>query len=217
MKLAITFGHRRRRGAALLYSIFAAFTAAAMVSVLMTISLSSDRSAVRKREVGQARYMSEGGVEVARKAVTESIANWQAIPANGTVTIDGQQVDYTVTPTGFAGVETDPSGIQTFVTGYQISASSEVGGTQSTVNRMINSEATPIFQYAVFYTNDLEINPPLAAANQVTGDAPKMFLRGRIHSNGDMYLNCGGVMTINSNYVRAVGDLFRNRKGGLPN
>ena len=215
MKLARS-RHSRQRGAALLYAIFAAMAAAAMVSVLMTVSLSTDRSAVGKREGGQSRYMSEGAVEVARRDVTSAIANWQAVPATGQVTIDGTQVDYTVTPTGFATIETEPSGVQKMITGYQIEARSTVGGTQSTVHRLINSEAIPIFQYAVFYTNDLEINPPLAASSQNTQDAPRMFLHGRIHSNADMYLNCGGTMTINSNYVRAVGDLYRIRKGGLP-
>jgi hypothetical protein len=45
-----------------------------------------------------------------------------------------------------------------------------------------------------------------------------MTLAGRVHSNANMYLNCGGTLTVNTNYLRAAGNIYRNRKdnpGGL--
>jgi len=53
----------------------------------------------------------------------------------------------------------------------------------------------------VFYTNDLEILP-----------GPSMTLGGRVHSNGDMYIGCGNTLTVDTNYRRAVGNVYRVRK-----
>jgi len=53
----------------------------------------------------------------------------------------------------------------------------------------------------VFYTDDLEVMP-----------GPDMTLSGRVHSNRDMYLGSNSTLTMNTNYVRAVGNVYRNRK-----
>jgi hypothetical protein len=39
-----------------------------------------------------------------------------------------------------------------------------------------------------------------------------MRLGGRVHTNGNMYLGSGATLTIDTNYVRAVGDIYRRRK-----
>jgi hypothetical protein len=106
-----------------------------------------------------------------------------------------------VTPTAFSTITTDAAGIQTIVTGYEVEARAAVMNHSSTMHRLVNTEATPVFQFAVFYTDDLEINP-----------GPSMLLGGRVHTNSDMYLNCGGTLTVNTNYLRAVGSIYRNRK-----
>jgi hypothetical protein len=204
MKAQLAHKGNSRRGAAMLYALFAAFTAATMVSVMMSLSLSTHRSSNTQRRSLQARYLAEGAIEVAKRDVANAVANWAAVPAAGKATIDGVEIDYTVTPTGFSGVSTDPSGIQTLIDGYEIRADATSDGHQSVAHRLINTEATPIFQFAVFYTEDLEINP-----------GQDMTIRGRIHTNKDMYLNTSGVMTLDTNYVRAVGNLYRDRKGTI--
>ncbi len=196
-----------RRGMALLYTVFAVFAAATMVSMMMTVAFSASRMSKVKKHANQARYAAEGSVETAKKDIIDAIANFRAVPAAGNVVYTnpsgGQQlqVPYTAAPTGFAQVVTDPAGIQTLVTGYQIQATANINGHRQTLRRLMNAEATPIFQYAVFYTNDLEINP-----------GPNMTLSGRVHTNANMYLNCGATLTVNTNYLRAVGDILRYRK-----
>jgi hypothetical protein len=69
------------------------------------------------------------------------------------------------------------------------------------ITRVVEAQLTPLFQYAVFYNNDLEILP-----------GPDMTLTGRVHSNRDMYLGCGATLKMDTNYVRAVGKIFRKRK-----
>ena len=191
----------RRRGAALLYTIFVSLAAASMASLLMAVSTSADRSAKTFRRTTQARYLAEGSVEVGKLTVATAMANWLPVPPGGIATINGQAVAFTVTPTGFNSVDTDPAGIQTILTGFQLAATANVERGRVTSNRLINTRATPIFQFAVFYTTDLEVNP-----------GPDMTLGGRVHSNSDMYLNCGGTLTMNTNYVRAAGNIYRNRK-----
>jgi hypothetical protein len=190
-----------RRGMALLYTVFAVFAAATMVSMMMTLTFSASRSSKTVKYGNQARYMAEGAIEAAKKNVATAIANWSAPAANGTVTLSGVQVPYTVVPTGFSQVVTDPAGIQQTVTGFQIEATATSNGYSHTARRLVNAEATPIFQFAVFYNNDLEVNPGV-----------DMTLGGRVHTNQNMYLNSGGTLTVNTNYLRAVGNIYRTRK-----
>lgn len=191
---------RGRRGVALLYSLLASFAVATMVTGMFAVTFSSKGITEVKVKSGQARYLAEGAIEIAKNSVQAAIANW-SVPGNGTATINGTQIPFTVTPTGLNTIDTDPSGIQTIITGYALEATVAQNGHTYTAHRLINARATPVFQFAVFYTNDLEINP-----------GPSMVLGGRIHSNRDMYLNSDGTLTCNTNYVRAVGSIYRNRK-----
>jgi hypothetical protein len=51
----------------------------------------------------------------------------------------------------------------------------------------------PLFQFAAFYDKDLEIAP-----------GPNMTLDGRVHANGDLYLNAGATLQINGQVTAAV-------------
>lgn len=192
----------RRRGLALLYAVFGAFMAASMVAMMLAFALSANRVSGLKRNHVQAAHLAEGAVESAKKQIQTAIANWSAVPSTGTITIGADSATFNVRPTGFSETVTDPAGIQTLVNAYEVEADSEVAGHRAHVSRIINSQATPIFQYAVFYTNDLEVLP-----------GPNMTLKGRVHSNHDMYLGCNGnTLTMDTNYVHAVGNIYRNRK-----
>jgi len=65
---------------------------------------------------------------------------------------------------------------------------------------VFKSRLVPMFQFAAFYDKDLEILP-----------GPTMTLNGRVHTNGDLYLNAGNTLTIEGQ-VSAAGRLFRGRK-----
>jgi hypothetical protein len=193
---------RAQEGIALVYAVFASFVAASMVAMMLALSLATNRVSGDKRYGAQAQYLAEGAVEAAKKEVQTAIANWGAVPVSGNTTIDGKSVAYVIRPSGFSSTVTDPSGIQTLVTGYELDASTQVARHTGLASRLINAEATPLFQYAVFYTNDLEVLP-----------GPNMTLKGRVHSNKDMYLGSNGnTLTLDTNYCRAVGNIYRNRK-----
>lgn len=192
---------RARAGIALLYSVFASMSAAGLVVLLLATARQSDRGAAVQRHGSQAEFLAQGSVESAKKDLQIAIANWDDVPATGAVTLDGHSATWSIVPTGFASSVVDEAGIETMLTGYEIRSTARVLGHQSTSHRIVNAEATPLFQFAVFYTNDLEIMP-----------GPNMTLSGRVHSNRDMYLGSNATLTVNTNYVRAVGNFYRHRK-----
>ena len=70
-----------------------------------------------------------------------------------------------------------------------------------TLSQSFETALVPIFQFAVFYDNDLEINP-----------GPDMNLTGRVHTNSDLYLQAGTSLRMDS-YVTSAGDIHHGRKG----
>lgn len=199
-------GRRGQRGLAMMYACFGVLAAATTLAVALSVALSGSRQATTNVRSTRARYLAEAAVEQAKRDLAVALANWQPVPAEGTslvpgLSATGTSVAYTLTPTGLDTLSTDAAGIQTLITGYAVEARAELDGFAHTAHRLVNAEATPLFQFAVFYTDDLEVNP-----------GPNMTLGGRVHSNADMYLNCGGTLTLNTNYVRAVGRILRQRK-----
>jgi len=186
---------------ALLVALIATFLAASFVAVTMAAASVAHRNAQTERHDVEAQYLAEGGIEAAKREIQIRMANWSPVPGTGSLTIAGKQVDFTIQPTGFTATDTDPTGIQTIVTGFEVHAFATTNGIRGNAHRILNARATPLFQYAVFYDSDLEVLP-----------GPNMTIRGRVHSNGNLHLGSGATLTLDTNYVRAVGDVYRNRK-----
>lgn len=69
------------------------------------------------------------------------------------------------------------------------------------------SRVIPLFQFAVFYENDADFTVP-----------PDMTINGRVHTNGDLYLNSANAsvrLTINGD-VTTTGTLYRGNKDNRP-
>ena len=193
---------RSRRGLALMYATFAAFVAAASVAVFFEVARRSERAANARRQHTEASYMADGAVESAKQRIAWTMANYLPAVQEGTIEVGGETADWSASPNGFEVVRTDPAGVQTTVTGFRVDGESTSGRNRAHMHRAVNAEATPLFQFAVFYANDdLEINP-----------GPDMTLRGRVHTNGDLYLSPGATLVCDTNYVRAVGRIHRGRK-----
>ncbi len=191
----------RKRGAALISALFAAAMTATLVAVLFLTASAGNTVADVERHKAEAKYIASGAVEAAKKEIQTAIANWDPVPEVGEIEIGGQDIQYSIAESGVDMIQTDSAGIQTIVTGYEVEARARSGAAQQVAHRLVMAEATPIFQFAVFYTDDLEINP-----------GPSMTLGGRVHSNADMYLGCGNTLTVDTNYLRSVGGMFRHRK-----
>jgi len=69
------------------------------------------------------------------------------------------------------------------------------------LSQFFEAALVPLFQFAVFYGNDLEIAP-----------GPEMNLIGRVHSNGNLYIQANNTLRMDS-YVTASGTIIHGRKG----
>jgi hypothetical protein len=68
----------------------------------------------------------------------------------------------------------------------------------------VETATIPLFQFAIFYNLDLEINP-----------GPAMTVNGPVHSNQKIYLRPGDTLTFNDD-ITAAGEVFNTRKPGDP-
>jgi len=66
----------------------------------------------------------------------------------------------------------------------------------------LETQLIPIFQFAIFYNNDLEIQP-----------GPPMTVIGPVHSNGDLYLGSNNSLNFDS-IVTSTGKIYHKRKEG---
>jgi hypothetical protein len=89
-------------------------------------------------------------------------------------------------------------------------AVNKLGDTEAGVGAEFLVGYVPLFQFVAFYANDLEIAP-----------GPQMNLMGRVHTNGNLYLNAdAGPLNIQDNpavgvltvQVTAAGKIYRGRK-----
>ena len=156
-------------------------------------------------------YAAEAGLEKASSEINASYKTTGGPPnplPNGsinlgryTVTYQTSQLTGTITKTLTNGAY---KGLYALGTQYEITATASASGTgnEATLIQVVESDLVPVFQFAVFYENDLEIAP-----------GPAMTLGGRVHTNGNLYLQSGSGLNIDS-YTTAAGSIFHGRKPG---
>jgi len=195
---------KRRRGTALVFSMFTVVTVLSLGAAFMTLTVSNSKVTEHHVRQERARFLAEGGNEAVQKKLMQEIANYRLPTADGVLVIDGVPVSYVVTDIpGVRAPAQDADGVQTIYDGYEIATSATIDGYTARVHKIVDVGKTPIFQYAVFYNNDLEIQP-----------GPTMTISGRVHTNRDMYIGTGSnsTLTIDSYYLRAIGSMYLHRK-----
>lgn len=87
---------------------------------------------------------------------------------------------------------------------YRYSVNSVAKGVDEKVEAMLElrfkSRLVPLFQFMAFFDKDLEILP-----------GPNMTLNGPVHTNGDLYMESGALLTVQGQLTTA-GALYRGRK-----
>ncbi|MBU1708197.1 pilus assembly PilX N-terminal domain-containing protein [bacterium] len=96
----------------------------------------------------------------------------------------------------------DYTGLIGYIQKYRLLCSAASGRRTSQIEQIIEHQFIPLFQFGVFYDEDLEIFP-----------GPQMTFAGRIHTNADLYIGAESGIWCNS-YVTAVGDIWHYRKDG---
>jgi hypothetical protein len=88
---------------------------------------------------------------------------------------------------------------------YSTARTQQVDGSLSPPDRTVlqldfQTRFVPIFQFAAFYEQDLEVTP-----------GPNMYLNGRIHTNGNLHLTSNNTLCI-AGQVSANGKIYNRRK-----
>jgi hypothetical protein len=156
-------------------------------------------------------YAAESGIEKAAAEISTSYET-MGVPPNplpsGSFNEGGYQYDFS-TVDGGPAVQTMLSdggfrGLFGFVKRFDISSTGIDNLRESSVKitMAMQDALIPIFQFAVFYQNDLEIAP-----------GPNMTLGGRVHSNSDIYLQSNNNLYVDS-YLTSAGDILHGRRDG---
>ena len=198
----------------------ATFIALVMVAMLTMIGLaalstSDDEVKISGNDLHetQAFYAAESGLQVASAHLQKEYEETGAPPLvmpEGNDSINSCSVKYGSVDAGPAEVRELTTGslaglhglVKTFnLSSTAINASQRA---QVTLNEQFETALVPIFQFAVFYGNDLEIAP-----------GADMTLVGRVHSNGNLWVQANSSLKMDS-YVTASGKILHGRKGPEP-
>ena len=196
---------------------FATLLALIMVGMLTLLGLaalstSDDEITIASNELQEMRafYAAEAGLERAGSRLQftyDSTGRPPLVMPQGIDSVNDCSVVYQTADKGPATVRTlttgTLSGLHALVKSFSINSTgiSSVETAKVTLSQSFETALVPIFQFAVFYDNDLEINP-----------GPDMNLTGRVHTNSDLYLQAGTSLRMDS-YVTSAGDIHHGRKG----
>jgi hypothetical protein len=222
---------RREAGAALVLVLLGIFVfVAASVFMIMAVDRNTDLNFAFQRDaIGF--HSAEAGIHVGAVGVEDAMLNFQ-LPTNcsaaGTsFSINGRTVTYALSvPPGapYNGVagscNENPvrqfeaagpyAGLNSLVYTYNLKswATNALGFRESSINNQFQSHLIPMFQFAGFYVNDLELEP-----------GPSAVVNGRLHTNGDLYLNndtCGSAPTNGLNILGRITIVGSGRPGTAP-
>jgi hypothetical protein len=194
---------RTSSGIALIVALAGVVVISAFSAALLAGASAEMQQAQTTSHVAEVRALAEGATMAAEKAVLGAVANTMQPPAQGTQRFGARDVGWTTSHIGADTIDTDAAGIQTMHEHWLVQSTAQVDGFRHAVHRVLDVGFTPIFQYAIFYENDLELLP-----------GPSMTISGRVHTNHDLYVGVGdgNTLSIKSNYFRAVGEILRRRK-----
>jgi len=201
---------RNQKGIALIIAL--------MLVLMLTIvglgivTSSGDEVSIAGNELNEMRafYAAEAGLDRATAAIQTHYENTLVPPTNfpgDTLELNGVTVGYGIGPDS-AMNKTIPKGTLTGLIAFtrpytiQSTAYDSAHSTAFTLEQSFEVAFVPLFQFSVFYENDLEIAP-----------GPTMLLLGRIHCNSDMYLQSDNGLQVES-YMTAHGTVLHGRKPG---
>jgi Tfp pilus assembly protein PilX len=178
---------------------------------LAALSTSDDDVAISGNEMKDTRafYAAEAGLERACASLRTQFETTGLPPTvmpTGTDSINNCAVTYRTADDGAAVqdvLETGAlAGLHALVKSYTVTAVGSNSFDQAKVqmSQKFETDFIPLFQFAVFYGNDLEIAP-----------GADMTLVGRVHSNGNMYVQANTTLRMDS-YVTASGHFLHGRK-----
>lgn len=163
---------------------------------LAVLSISNDEVRIAGNELQEMRafYAAEAGLEMAAASMLREWENTGMPPTNlpvGVQTMNDCEIHYLTrdggAPTRKRLSKGSLAGLWALVKTYRIEsvATSSIDHGRILMTQDLESALIPIFQFGVFYENDLEIAP-----------GPPMTLSGRVHTNADIYLQSGNGLLV---------------------
>ena len=98
--------------------------------------------------------------------------------------------------------EGDYMGLSAHIQKYEVVCEVSRGNCHARISRGLEHQAIPLFQFGMFYENDLELFPD-----------GNMLFHGRVHSNANVYIGATNQLKLNSS-LTAVGRICHWRKDG---
>ncbi|MDD5712248.1 MAG: PilX N-terminal domain-containing pilus assembly protein [Smithellaceae bacterium] len=162
------------------------------------------------RDTSRALYAAEGGAEYGYGKLKQQLQSLTPNLSIAAPTLAGYTFDEFTTPLvaqncqSVAVLTGNFTGLTAAVCYYSIASQARVSGSNASkrVSILVRDELIPIFQFGIFYDDDMEIIP---GANMT-------FSGGRIHSNSDIYFSSDGATLSIDAMVTTAGDLYRGRK-----
>ena len=182
---------------------------------LAALSTSDDEVSIAGNQLQETRafYAAEAGLEKAAAALQSQFDTTGLPPSvmpSGSETVNNCLVVYNAVSNGPAAYKdlsnSTLAGLHALVQSFSMTSTASNASFNATVQLSQTFEAAlvPIFQFAVFYDNDLEMAP-----------GTDMTVLGRVHSNGNFWLQAGSSLKMNS-YATASGHIWHGRKGPGP-
>ncbi len=205
---------RGEEGMALLITMLALFMITLTGMVIARISATEIEVTGHYQSSTRAFFAADGGAEyglnelltmgrsMSRHPTTSELSTISVPPLPGssfttfTVDLTGPQTLAPLTSGYFQGLTASSQD-------YLVTATAEtiaVPTGTATVTMTAAFDIMPLFQFAIFYEEDLELLP-----------GPDMWLSGRVHSNQSIYIDCGNTLTVDA-VMTAAGDIFNFRK-----
>src|ERR1044071_2164590 len=190
--------------AILILALLAVFTAATMERVTTEATVMGNDYANTK-----AFYAAQASLELMSRNFNK-VFDTQLRPSSADLTrimntkpdIDG--FDFVQTITQSSSGDTKPiddgpfSGLISLRTPYRLDAvATYPNGSQVQLTRTFYNHQIPIFQFGIFYNDDMEFHP-----------GPRFDFGGRVHSNGNLFMMSGNDLYFRSR-VTAVGEVVR--------
>lgn len=213
---------RRQNGTALLGAVIALIVLLSIAAVMAVNTTADTRLRGAFGDSITGFYAAESGLNIGMAQFRNVFLDYN-VPSSSDFTARSLQVGNRTVTYGLSERSGNPqivvvpagemfAGTNTYQYSYLVRsvAANKIGDREASMGAEFLVSYIPLFQFAAFYRNDLEILP-----------GPRMTLTGRIHTNGDLYLNAGDVLDIsdapaqgiNTVQVSAGGDLYRGRKG----
>jgi len=193
-------------------ALFVVLAILLILSVLGTIAVFVSKTEVDisgvERTERMAFYAAEAGLEKALAVIQECYKTTGMPPSPlpaGTMELNGYAVKYATVDMGPAEYQSLNHGVYkglyALVKSFSATAEATGGAYQarSAVAMEVDDALIPLYQFAVFYEDDLEIGP-----------SEDMTLEGRVHTNSDLYLQCDKTLKIDS-YTTAAGNIYHGR------